>query len=569
MNVNTLPQIVLPTPLLSLAANPQGGIWAGGLGGVAALENGGWQPRIAGLPVTGVAALAVAGGWLWAGGIEGIARSADGGHSWQPGVVHGVSASVSNLVVSPAFEQDSALLAATLAGGVLRSEDAGQSWAAANFGLGDYEATALLWPQAGLALAGTANGIYRSPNGGRAWRQAAGSEGQPVAALAHLADGRLLAALEGGGLLVSADGSEWAALATDLPSRIQPAALCVLADGALLLGALDAGIFRSDDGGAGWAQIYDAGVFSLIEAAGVIYAGTGTDLLASDDGGHSFTTLPRPPLHDLRQLMAVGAHLLVYGRYSGALAYEADSWYALTALAPPLGLLRAMPDGTLYASSMDGLFRCQVGGDWETLITGPGGYFSQLALCADGSGWACSHDYRHLMRTQDGGINWQVSESPFGVLPLVALEAAPGVVFGATFDPRQNIARMWRSRDGGVRWQPGAEVRTPWPLVATCTQPPLVALGSLIVVQQGDDADNWQRGSVQGMADFLVRQVVSSGDHLLALTTRGLLHSTDGGLEWSPLAGADLPADVMMSLALIGDTAYVLLVGGQVVYFGL
>ncbi|HLV37540.1 MAG TPA: hypothetical protein VKY59_20650, partial [Spirillospora sp.] len=296
MSVDWLTPLTLPAPVLSLLPQANGGLWAGGMGGVAACENDQWTAHIAGLPISGVAALAAAGKWLFAGGGEGIARSADGGLTWQPGVIHGVSASISAIAVSPDFDRDSSVLAATLAGGVLRSEDAGQSWTAANFGLSDTEITALLWPQTDLVLAAAAHGIYRSPNGGRAWRQTAGTEGQAVAALARLRDGRFLAAVEGGALLVSQDGADWAALPNDLPAGIEPAALCVLPDGSLLLGALDAGIFRSDDDGTGWTQVHAEGVFSLAESAGRVYAGTGTDLLASDDGGWHFAAQPRPPL---------------------------------------------------------------------------------------------------------------------------------------------------------------------------------------------------------------------------------------------------------------------------------
>ena len=564
MNVKTLPQITLPAPVLSLLARDDGAVWAGGVGGVAAYQNGQWTAYVSGLPLGVVAALASAGQWLFAGGAEGCARSADGGQSWQPGVISGAPTPISAIIPSPEFEQDSSLLAATLSGGMLRSENAGQSWTAANFGLGDFEVTALLWPQADMVLAGTMNGIYRSPNGGRAWREAAGAEGQPVAALARLADGTLLAALEGGALLVSTNGANWSPLASDLPEEIEPTALHVTDDGGLLLGALDAGVFHSGDGGASWTQVLAEGVFALAGAVGVVYAGTGTDLLVSKDGGGTFAVLPRPPLHDLRHLIAADGRPLVYGRYSGALVYDEGAWHPLTAVSPPLGLLRSTPDGALYTSSMEGLYRWQANGDWERLIEGPAGYFSQLVMREDGSGWACSHDYQHLLRTQDSGANWQASASPFGVLPLVALEAAPGVVFGATFDPRQNSARMWRSQDGGVHWQPGAEVRVPWPLVATCADPVLVALGGMIVVQQGD---TWQRGTVSGMSDYLVRQIVSDGTRLLALTTRGLLQSTDQGLNWSPLVGHDLPPEAMMSLALVEGVVYVLLVGGQVACF--
>lgn len=553
------PPINLPAPVLVLAAGAEG-VWAGGTGGIARYHEGRWVPYLAGLPLTGIGGLALAEGWIFVGGVEGLARSGDGGASWQLATLHGTASSIAAIAASPGFAQDHAALAATLDGGVLRTENAGESWAASNFGLSDFEVTALLWLSADVVLAGTNGGVYRSPNGGRAWRAAGGSEGQPVAALVQLPAGGVLAALENGGFLLSADGANWTAQASNLPADTQPSALIVTDDGSLILGAANGGIFRSVDGGASWQMVHSSEVFALAANGGQVCAGTGTGLLVSTDGGSSFAPASPSPLHDLRRLLLYNGQPLVYGRYSGALYYD-DAWKPVTDLAPPLSLIAAAPDGRLYASGMDGLF-CLTAQGWEKLAEGQAGDFAQMAFRADGTIWACSADYAHLFRSRDSGQTWETSPTPFGVLPLAALDANDRLVFAVTFDPRQNLARLWRSTDDGVNWQRGAEVRTPWPVVATHPDPTLIGLGGMLIVEQSDD--NWQRGEVADLSGFLVRKFASADGLLLALTTGGLLRSDDAGQNWALISDFPVPMDTVMDIALEGRTLYVLEVGGSI-----
>ncbi len=267
MTFHDYPPIRLPAPLLVLHADTEG-LWAGGTGGVAYFANGHWLPRIAGLPLTVIGGLASAEGWIFAGGMEGIARSADDGQHWELAALHGSASGIAAMVTSPAFAQDTAALAATLEGGILRSDDAGQNWTPSNFGLSDFEVAALLWPAAEVVLAGTSGGIYRSPNGGRAWRAVDGPS-EPVAALVQRPDGSLIAALEDGGLLLSEDlGASWTPLGEGLPQAAPVMALCATAQGRLLLGTASEGIFASDDGGFSWTQQHHADIFALARGCG-------------------------------------------------------------------------------------------------------------------------------------------------------------------------------------------------------------------------------------------------------------------------------------------------------------
>jgi photosystem II stability/assembly factor-like uncharacterized protein len=224
--------------------------------------------------------------------------------------------------------------------------------------------------------------------------------------------------------------------------------------------------------------------------------------------------------------------------------------------------------GSLFASGPDGLFLSDDAGDhWHQVLAGEQGHLRRLAIREDGMGWATSNDSTRLLRTRDGGESWEIASSPLGVDSLVALEAAPELVFAATYSPIQQIARLWYSTDEGRQWHRGAEARTAWPMIATFPQPPMVSLGGTILAQQGDGT--WQSANILVDDSPAIRHIVGHDGLLLALTTNGILVSLDNAASFEWLNGIDLPADQIMDVALDGMTLYVLAVGGQVCSFEL
>ncbi|MEP7293293.1 MAG: hypothetical protein ABI835_16025 [Chloroflexota bacterium] len=577
-NKQVLPRIQLPSPILSLAGDGQGGVWAGGTGGVAHFNpDQGWTPMISGLPLSGVSGLVAGEKWLFAGGVEGIARYALNGvpaaSGWQLCEIEGKGSSIAALALSPDFAQDQAALAASLESGIFRSEDAGRSWHGSNFGLLNFEVTALAWSSSGQAFAGTAGGVYRSPNGGRAWRAADDTFGIAIAALVMLSDSRILAVSDDGRLLVSEDnGSSWQTQASNLPDGIVPT-ICTIHGELLLLGSSNAGLFASSDGGHGWQAIVPETILALGASGSVLYAGTGRGLIGSSDGGQSWEALPFSPLHDLRQITVVQGQVIVSGGYSVALrARDDQSWEPLLQVPMPLSLMMADRTGRLFASGPDGLFVSDDAGDsWQQVLAGEQGHVGHLALRDDGKGWGASADSKRLLRTTDGGLHWELANSPLGAdrvvaLQATALEAAGDLLFAATYSPNQQIARLWYSLDGGLKWNRGAEARTIWAGVATYHQPPMVSLGNTILAQAADES--WQPAQLPGDTG-LVRRIIGHDGLILALTTNGILFSEDNAASFAPLEGVDLPTDQIMDIALDGERLYVLSVDGLVCIFEL
>ncbi len=171
----------------------------------------------------------------------------------------------------------------------------------------------------------------------------------------------------------------------------------------------------------------------------------------------------------------------------------------------------------------------------------------------------------NLLRSPDGGQTWETRPTPFGVLPVVALEATETLIFALTFDPHQQIIRLWRSADSGETWQRGAEVGSVWPIVATFADPAMIGIGTLIIVEQA--SDQWARAEVESQGRVLMRKIVRCGDRLVALTTGGLLYSEDQGAHWTPLDAIQIESDRLMDIASDAEhpgDLFLLLVGGQV-----
>lgn len=112
---------------------------------------------------------------ILAGAAGGLLRSQDDGESWTSIVLPTPPPTISALAISPDFTQDGMIFAATLEDGVLCSIDRGNTWVAWNFGLLDLNVHHLAispsFNKDELLIVGTESGIYRSTNGGRAWKE--------------------------------------------------------------------------------------------------------------------------------------------------------------------------------------------------------------------------------------------------------------------------------------------------------------------------------------------------------------------------------------------------------------
>jgi photosystem II stability/assembly factor-like uncharacterized protein len=600
-----LPQMVLPSPVFTLAAG-QNGIWAGGTGGIAWYPGSMpedaslWQTRISTLQISLVTALTYREGLLLAGGIEGIAYSRDEGKHWQQAALEDGVSSITAFALSPHFSEDQTAVAATMENGILRTDDGGLSWTNASFGLENFEVTALAWSSGSTLLAATSDGIYRSTNAGRAWRRVYAGEELGIDTIVHLSAKTLLATMENGSLLHSPDGgTHWFIddsglqdihILSLLFQPMQNVAGNERTAEMLFVGTFERGLLRSSDGGKNWETVYEGVVLSLVARNTLLYAGTDSGISMSDDQGQTWHDLPCPPIHDLRHLFIYKDQPLLAGAYAGIIHYTGSSWDTLPNLPQTLTTLAIAPDDTLFVSSADGLLRLSIeevegkekqkGQDTsfphkrQVLLEGLDGQVNFMTFRCNGSSWqtwAASEDGTRLLHSNDEGATWQPLQSPFGILPLVALQALPQRLVAATYDPRQYHVCIWSSLDDGKTWERSIEADTQWPLVATCADPPLISINNILLLQ--DAAGQWNKVTVSSDSG-MIRRVVSiqRNEHdafdlntpiLIALTTMGLHRSDDWGASWQQ-DHEELPVEMIIDIAASITHLYVLLAGGEV-----
>ncbi|WP_376794092.1 WD40/YVTN/BNR-like repeat-containing protein [Thermogemmatispora sp.] len=575
----------LPTPIYALAPAP-GRLWAGGLGGVACYRSAvsalgerveEWEPGPVLLPPAPVTVLWAYGNLVLAGGNGGLAYSLTGGAGWQRAEIEDGSVGVTVLAPSPRFGSDNTLLAGTLANGVLRSTDGGRSWRNVSFGLQSQEITDLLWLDGSTALLATDEGLYRSRDGGRGWRRVLESSEGAVEALTRLPDGGVLAVLENGALLQAEAGTEgerWQPLKDpDGLEGVQPLSLFTTERGTLLLGT-QRGLLRSADGGRGWQTVDGRLVHVLRQGQGRLYAGCAEGVLLSEDDGQSWRPLPTPPLHDLLRLQPQGERLWLLGTHTAPLQLEltprdeAPTWQRLQGLTLPLTGCAAVDDETLLLAGPEGLLRLWPrSGEHQLLLAEPLEGNTLITWAGDGPArqiWVASGSGQRLWHSANDGASWHQLAPPFGVTPLVALQATREHLVAATYDPRQYHVCLWYSTDDGSTWVRGLEADTNWPLVASCAEPLALGVGNILLVAQPDGT--WRRSPV-GHGGGGIRRVVSclhEGLRLLfVLAGGGIFRSHDLGQSWQA-QHEGLPLVRIADIACTSTRLWALLSGGVI-----
>ncbi len=325
--------------VIALAAD-SGTIYAGTSQGVFKSADGGASWAAIDLTANVILTLALNRsdpGALYAGTLEnGIFKSANGGAEWVAvNKIAGKDASSEAVAVAVSPLEPQTVCLATKGAGVFKSVNGGADWQGMNEGLLDRDIRALAlsgralyvgtegggvfttgyeglyWKEdnegltnkdvRALALDARTNTLYAAMWGGGVFRNRPDDPGwqavnegltnKEVQALAVLPGSETVYAGTGGGVFKSADGGEhWSAINEGLTNTsIRTLALAARAPDTIYAGVYGGGVFKSVNGGAEWQSLpLSAKFYSMLVdplEAQVIYAGTGTEMMTSRDGG--------------------------------------------------------------------------------------------------------------------------------------------------------------------------------------------------------------------------------------------------------------------------------------------
>jgi photosystem II stability/assembly factor-like uncharacterized protein len=325
----------------------------------------------------------------------------------------------------------------------------------------------------------TISGILRSRDGGVTW-QPSGLAGEAVYDIAFLpAIGRVVVMTARGAFYSTDLGKSWKRTGAGVAaSRVR--SIAAAANGSTLVAGLEqcpGGIARSADGGATWhiqemrdPTHYYGSQLTDVEAVAIapsrpkrVYAGTGDEVLRSDDGGVSWAHFPfndgltggrtiAMAVHptDPNVVFAAGGHGITRSRDGGR------TWTHAVADATAVAIDPAQPQRVLATSRYGGVWRSLDGGGTWALI--PGTDFLRVAALAIGPKnpelvLASSLYEDRLYRSDDFGTHWAPSD--------VGID---GVIRGLSFsaDASDVVAvgdtGVFRSTDRGRTWVrvPGA-----------------------------------------------------------------------------------------------------------------
>jgi photosystem II stability/assembly factor-like uncharacterized protein len=306
--------------------------------------------------------------WLVMSAAIGVSAEAPAPSTWMAlkPLPHQGRSAIFALAVDPANNQ--VVIAGNSEGTLLRSSDAGSTWASVHSGKSIATTIAFSPFKPGLVLTGTrGGGALLSRDGGANWAVPVGLEGRAVRDFGFSLT--TIAAATDKGVFISDDGSSWSQSgladrsidAIAISAVHVPIHILAASDGPLSAGNLP--MFQSADGGATWSALSPAisGTYVVKLTAGPlppvgdtrpVVVGTNAGLFASTDNGASFTPLSgggQLPSTDYTQVAFITDHFDRFyaasdggGSGAGGLWRTNDSGQTFMSLAPPMRSITAL-----------------------------------------------------------------------------------------------------------------------------------------------------------------------------------------------------------------------------------
>jgi photosystem II stability/assembly factor-like uncharacterized protein len=596
--------------VIALAADPQdfGTAYAGTLGGgLFRTGDGGesWSRPGGGFAADNVYALTVGpAGVVYAGTEKGIFRSLDRGVSWQsasaglPLVAGGTRVvalaadpSLSGRVYATVFQNGTTTR-------VFQTADGGGSWRQSGHGIPwPAQAGPLATAQrSGVVYAGTVKeGVYKSDDGGARWRKASnGLTLKNVQAIAvdPFAPETIYAGSAqypyAPSFFVSSDGgASWQPRMAGFPQfpvRISSLVASGATRGTLYAGTINAGVFRSEDGGLTWIAANDglpccsaeygsspppvnALVADSNASSGRLYVGVasfaGAGVWKTGSSGRHWRSASRGI-----QASSIAALAVAVGRgcpdCPPRLALCAGTWFQ--------GLFRSLDAGgtwlpsndglttseinalavdsidprTAYVGTTEGVFRSNDGGQsWNPTPSWPDqGPSDTFAIASDptAAGRVYAGDSGGIFRSDDSGATWQaaVGFDQTLILGLAVAPSSPVQLYATGLAPANTPAIFLTSEDGGLIFTDRLELRDG--AFAALTVEPLNS--AVVYASFGgalrkslDGGTTWSPTAFEGAPSALLIDPAHPTTLYAAAGLRVSL-SHDGGSTWELLGGS-------------------------------
>jgi photosystem II stability/assembly factor-like uncharacterized protein len=301
---------------------------------------------------------------VYAGTTEGLYRTLDAGEHWDR--LTGPELIVNDVYIDP--ENTDHVLLATDRGGVLYSDNAGESFHAANTGFSARQITSYAADAYNPAhlFVGVVNdketgGVFMSTDGGARWQQqSAGLAGRDVFSLAASPAGVMLAGTNHG-IFRLQDGlwSEAGAMQSGAIAKAPVARVAGKPGHTVVRPPVNA------------VSHFEDRVYALVPNAQGVYAGTASGLLRGDVGGSAWSRVSSLDLREVR-FVASQSPLLVAGdlKELRLSTNEGQSWkpVALPKQLTQIGAMAMDDQNTLWVGGREGLFHStDLGKTWEPL----------------------------------------------------------------------------------------------------------------------------------------------------------------------------------------------------------
>jgi photosystem II stability/assembly factor-like uncharacterized protein len=410
----------------------------------------------------------VASGAVYAARSQGIVKSDDGGESFEgiPGPANWYEFGMELWAWLGYYDTlpwklraagaPAAVIGPTLAvatdGGVFTTSDDGAHWSALSNGLTSLQTRALLetggaQPRHYVGTAGS--GVFASDDlASWTWTSQGLFAGQ-VTAFAFLGPRTILGAVQGAGVMRSADGgASWS------PSNgggLEDASVAgfAVAPGwpGTVYAASDLGLFKSDNGGGSWTALSTGLPYEYVNAVAVdptwpatLYAGGNDGVRRSDDGGAHWAN----------------ANTGITGQLVLSLALDPEAPQTLYAGTYNHGIFVTTDGGATWSPS-DGGQAFLANGHVDTIALDPSDPRTLYAGFDSGAVW----------KSSDGGASWQqmanglydTSHFSYASVRSLAIDpTSPSTVYATAARSLFSVAiaplGVFSSNDGGATWQP-------------------------------------------------------------------------------------------------------------------